>query len=300
MNWLLLLKKSPQGFSVADMENTLERVALGGALLENQMLAQELALAHERIDRDAQQLGQLQLSLLPPSLPPIAGLEIATSYQPSGRAGGDLYDFFPLDASNHDETDTPGDAGRWCMLIGDASGHGLAASLVMAIVQAVLRAHPRRMDSPASLLTYANQHLCQKRMGGFFTAFLGVYEPLARRLTYANAGHPAPVVRRASDGSLRSLEAALGYPLGIDEEASFQEAIVQLGPGDTILLYTDGITEARNPQQDQFERENLTRILREPTTGPTDVVARIRSAVTTHEHGQSALDDQTLVAARVL
>jgi sigma-B regulation protein RsbU (phosphoserine phosphatase) len=296
---LLLLKKSPQHFTLADMENALERVALGGALLENQMLAGELALAHERIDHDAQQLGQLQLALLPPSLPPIAGLEIATSYQPSGRVGGDLYDFFPLE-SLRDVTEMSGDAGRWCMLIGDASGHGLAAALVMAIVQAVLHAHPPRMDSPASLLTHANRHLCDKRIGGFFTAFVGVYEPSARRLTFANAGHPAPLVRRASDGSLRSLDAALGYPLGIDDDASFQEAIVQLEPGDTILLYTDGITEARNRQQDQFERVSVTRILREPTSRPVDVVEQIRVAVQKHEQGRTALDDQTLVAARVL
>src|SRR5271157_5929281 len=97
MTWGIALKKPPQQFTASELEEAVERVALVGALLENQMLASELARANEQIDRDARRVGELQRALLPASLPRIAGLEIAASYAPLGRAGGDLYDLFPLD-----------------------------------------------------------------------------------------------------------------------------------------------------------------------------------------------------------
>ena len=197
-------KDARSGSPSSDLVNALERVALGGALMENQMLAADLARANEQIDREARQVGELAARVAPASVPQIAGLEIATSYEPTGRAGGDSYDFFPLD---HDRADATAAPARWCMLIGDASGHGLAAAVVMAIVQAVLHAHPAGVAGPATLLMHANRQLCDKQLGGFFTAFLGVYEPASRRLTYANAGHPPPLLKRASDGSIRALDA---------------------------------------------------------------------------------------------
>src|SRR5580765_6168607 len=129
-------------------------------------------LPHWQIDREAEQVGELQRALLPASLPRIAGLEIAASYEPTGRAGGDLYDFFPLD----EQHDDPIDAGLWCIFIGDTAGHGLRAAVVIAIVQAVLHAHPARIAKPASLLMHANRQLCRKKLGGFVTGFLGIYE----------------------------------------------------------------------------------------------------------------------------
>ena len=105
MTWVILLEKPPEQFTVLELETAVERVALVGFLLANQILAEELAQANERIDRDARQVGELQRALLPATLPQIAGLEIAVSYEPSGRAGGDLYDFFPLDEPDNDDAD---------------------------------------------------------------------------------------------------------------------------------------------------------------------------------------------------
>jgi sigma-B regulation protein RsbU (phosphoserine phosphatase) len=299
MMWAIVLKRPPERFAEADLEEAVESGTLIGALLENQSLAGELARAHEKIDRDARQVGDLQRALLPASPPRIVGLEVASSYEPSGRAGGDLYDFFPLDEPDRDPLAAAAAPTRWCALMGDASGHGLAAAVVMAIVQGVLHAHPAGIDRPAALLAHANRHLCARPIGGFLTAFLGVYEPASRRLTYANAGHPAPLLKRSSDGSIQSLDAAVSYPLGIDGTESFQEATVQLQRGDTVLLYTDGITESRTGPDDLFGRERLTRVMRESCGGPAGLIDRLRAAVAAHEHGQPAPDDQTLVAARV-
>ena len=299
LNWVFLLRKTPQRFTGADLVDALERVALGGALMENQMLAADLARANEQIDREARQVGSLQRALLPASVPQVAGLEIATSYEPTGRAGGDAYDVFRL---GEDRAAAAGPAaGRWCMLIGDASGHGLAAAVVMAIVQAVLHAHPAGVAGPATLLMHANRQLCDKQLGGFFTAFLGIYEPASRRLTYANAGHPPPLLKRAPDGPIRALDNVGSYPLGIDDAEKFEEATVALERGDSLLLYTDGITEAGNATGHQFSQERLTRAFGNcGGDGPAEVIDRLRTAVRAHQQGQPVLDDQTLVLARAL
>jgi serine phosphatase RsbU (regulator of sigma subunit) len=288
MNWVLLLRKAPQQFTVVDVENALERVALSTALLENQMLAADLRRANERIDSEARQVGELQRALLPASLPQIAGLEVATSYEPRGRAGGDLYDFFELDR------------GRWCLFIGDAAGHGLAAAVVMAIVQAVLHAHPDRVAGPATLLTHANRQLCNKQIGGFFTAFLGVYEPVSHRLTYANAGHPPPLLKRAVDGSIAALDAVHSYPLGIDDTETFEESNIELSQSDSVVLYTDGITETRSSTGEMFSQDKLMRAFGDGRHGPAEVIDRLRAAARAHQQDKPATDDQTLVAALVL
>ena len=299
VTWVIQLKRSPEQFTVSDLEETVERMALVGALLENQMLADELARAHEQIDRDARRVGELQRALLPASQPRIAGLEIAASYEPLGRAGGDLYDFFPLNERQDDRGDVCTTPSRWCVFIGDIEGHGLAAALVMAIVQAVLHVHPAGIATPAGLLMYGNRQLCSSRIGGLVTAFLGIYEPASRRLTYARAGHPPPLLRRAADGAVRALDAVGSYPLGIDASETFTEAAVQLERGDTLLLYTDGITEARGLAEVLFGVDRLTRVFRDGGDRPAELIDRLREAVRAHVNGEAAEDDQTLVAARV-
>lgn len=297
MNWSLLLKRAPERFDVSDLENAVERAALVGALLENQFLESNLERVNQQIDREARQLGELQRALLPSGLPRFAGLEVAANYRPSGRAGGDLYDLFPLEGQNNGHHEQ---RSRWCVFIGDTAGHGLPAALFMVMVQAVLRAHPARIARPATLLRHANRQLCGKPLGGFVTAFLGVYEPGQRRLIYANAGHPPPLLKHAADGSIQTLDEVASYPLGINESESFEEAAMQLKPADMVLLYTDGIVEARNKNGDEFERDRLMRVFREAADRPAGLVHLLSHAVRKHEQGQSPRDDQTLVAAWVL
>ena len=227
-------------------------------------------------------------------------MEIAASYEPLGRAGGDLYDFFPLDDRQDGRADTTATPSRWCVFIGDVEGHGLAAAVVMAIVQTVLHVHPAGIATPAGLLMYGNRQLCSSRIGGLVTAFLGIYEPASRRLTYASAGHPPPLLRRAADGTISALDGVGSYPLGIDASETFQEASVELVRGDILLLYTDGITDARRTAADLFGVDRLTRVLRDGGDRPAELIDRLREAVRAHMHSETAEDDQTIVAARVL
>ncbi len=119
-------------------------------------------------------------------------------------------------------------------------------------------------------------------------------------LTYARAGHPPPLLRRAADGSIGALDAVGSCPLGIDESETFQEAAAQLERDDALLLYTDGITEAQGTTEDLFGVDRLTRAFRNGGDRPADLIDRLREAVRAHERGEAAGDDQTLVAARVL
>jgi sigma-B regulation protein RsbU (phosphoserine phosphatase) len=230
-------------------------------------------------------------------LPRFAGLEFAANYRPAGRAGGDLYDLFPLEDQHNGHDQQPS---RWCVFIGDTTGHGLPAALSMVMLQATLRAHPARIARPATLLRHANRQLCGKPLGAFATAFLGVYEPGQRRLIYANAGHPPPLLKHASDGSIHTLDEVASYPLGINESETFEEAALQLEPADMVLLYTDGIIEARNKNGDEFGRDRLMRALREAGDRPAGLVHLLSHAVRKHEQGQSPRDDQTLVAVWAL
>jgi sigma-B regulation protein RsbU (phosphoserine phosphatase) len=303
INWVLLAKKAPQRFTISNLEAAVERVALVEALLHNQILAAELSRAHEQIDSEARQLGELQRALLPAgaSLPSTAGLETAASYEPSGRAGGDIYDFFPLSDDSDLDHEHHTRPVSWCIFIGDTAGHGLAASVVMAIVQAVLRARPAGVATAAALLTHANRQLCSRNIGGFVTAFLGVYHPEARRLSYTNAGHPPPLHRRSAGTRIETLNAVASYPLGIDAAETFEEATVQLARDDTLLLYTDGIIEATGKaRQDQFGISRLTSTLRDAPDRPAEVVDCVQQAVRSHHGGQAPKDDETLVAMRIL
>jgi sigma-B regulation protein RsbU (phosphoserine phosphatase) len=199
-----------------------------------------------------------------------------------------LYDFFPLD--------NPALPRRWCVFIGDASGHGLAAAMVMAMVQSILHAHPPHINGPADLLAHVNRHLCRKEIRGFVTAFLGIYEPSTRRLKYACAGHPPPLVRASVDGSVSRLDAVASCPLGIDADGTLAEAAVRIRPGDTLLLYTDGITEARDLSNEMFSEDRLQAALHECSKRPTSLIEHLESVVGAFRQGRSPMDDQTLVA----
>jgi sigma-B regulation protein RsbU (phosphoserine phosphatase) len=289
MTWVLLLKRHPKRFNNEELEHAVLRTAIIGSLLESKALATELARANARIDVDTRQVGELQRSLLPQPLPQIPGLSIAASYEPCGRAGGDLYDIFSLDhgAASHS---------RWCLLIADASGHGLAAAVVIAMVQSILHAHPPQVTGPADLLVHVNRHICRKKIGGFVTAFLGIYEPATRRLTYASAGHPPPLLKGRMDGRMSRLDAVGSCPLGIDSEATSAEATVRLHAGDTLLLYTDGITETRNSRGEMFCEERLQQALDDYRGGPEVVIDRLKKLVIRFRQERASLDDQTLLA----
>jgi len=295
LNWAILLSREPEHFDIDDLEETILRANLIGGMTKNTVITQELRAAHARIQREVEQIASIQRSLLPDPLPTIDGMRIAASYRTSEKAGGDYYDFFPMRRSADGRPDP---AGRWGVMIADASGHGPSAAVVMAMLHAILHAFPEVDHEPAPILQHANRHLCEKRIEGtFVTAFYGVYDPATRTLTYARAGHNPPVLKNGRE--LRRLDHVGGIPLGIDPATTFDVGSVELRPGQTVLFYTDGVTEAMNLEEDMFGLEGVERALETCTGDAECTINSINAALDAHQRDVALRDDQTLVAMQL-
>jgi sigma-B regulation protein RsbU (phosphoserine phosphatase) len=296
VNWIILLHPDPTHFTLEDLEELILRANLVGAITKGLKTAEELAAANRRIAREIEQIARIQKTLLPDRLPDIPGLAVAAHFDTFDRAGGDLYDVATLSSNGH-----PDD--RWVVLIADASGHGPAAATVCAMLNSILHAYPRNPRGPAEVLRYVNRHLCDKRIErSFVTAFLAFYDPRTRDFTYTRAGHNPPLLlspvenRDASRRVDRYLDGAAGLPLGIDGDAQFVEDSVRLEPGQLMLMYTDGITDARSPAGDLFGVEGIERALAHCTGGPDRAVHCITTALAAHQGTWRPSDDQTLLA----
>jgi PAS domain S-box-containing protein len=204
-----------------------------------QLAADRAALAIERVrlfERQQTIAEELQRSLLPQTLPPVPGLAMAARYFAGGagtRVGGDWYDTIPL----------PG--GRVAVVIGDVAGRGIAAASTMGQLRSALRAYALDGASPASVLERLNRFLLSLSWDSMATALVLVIEPATGRLTYANAGHPPPLIMDG-DGVAISLKGSLSVPLGALDVAGYEEGTAILEPGATLVLYTDGLVEQRD------------------------------------------------------
>jgi sigma-B regulation protein RsbU (phosphoserine phosphatase) len=251
-------------------------------------LERERAAAQERLERDVRIAGEVQKRLFPPADPEIPGLECHGVCGPALGVAGDYFDFLRL----------PG--GRYGIAVGDVAGKGLPAALLMASLQGALRSLASRSADGglAGLVgTLSAQIHSLTADYRFATFFWGVFDEKRRALDYVNAGHNPPMLLRGS-GSIERLRIG-GPPLGILGQASYASSSVTLAPGDLLLIYTDGVTEAANGASDQFGDERLERVLRDSSTeSVAGVCASVLAAVTAFEDGQPQNDDITLVAAR--
>ncbi len=290
LNWSIGMSREPDYFTPNHLEESVVRATLVGSLLGSLHVTRELNNAHAQIEAELDRMARIQRSLLPDPIPIIPGVDLAASYETFGQVGGDLYDFISLKK----------DATQWCMFIGDASGHGPSAAVVAAMVQATLHDCAGNSAGPGDLLQMLNRRLCEKRIeGSFVTAFMGFYDASTRKLRYASAGHPAPLVPSFAGRQTRFLDAAGGLPLGIIESASFDETAIELFPGQTLLLYTDGISEARSPDGTMFDAEGIERSLHDYSDDAIGAINRLRRSLSAHQLGRRPNDDQTAVAIHV-
>ena len=303
VSWVILLSDQPRYFTAEKLEQQLLHTNLLGAIVKGLRTSQQLEAANLRIAREIEQIARIQRTLLPAELPQIPGLTIAAHYETFDRAGGDLYDFAFMEG---DPATTEDD--RWAMLIADASGHGPAAATVCAIVHSILHAYPREPGGPAELLRHVNEHLCAKRIeSSFVTAFLAFYRPATRELVCARAGHNPPLLISAcdsNDGSRRCVQRVLdeanGLPLGIDADAPFTEQRLTLATGQMLVLYTDGITEARDAAGEEFGPEGVGRALAGCPRGAGEAVNRLIKALENFQGQTDASDDRTIVVVEMV
>lgn len=289
LNWGTAYRREPEGFSPTDIEDFLTRGNLVGGMVKSLVYARQVEELNRKLAGQLEEIALIQRSLLPDKLPEIPGLSLATSYLTSNEAGGDYYDFFKMGE------------GRWGTLIADVSGHGAGAATVVAMLHAILHDYPSPHDGPAAMLAHANRQLVAKRFeNNFVTAFFGMFDERLRSFTYANAGHNRPQ-HRARDGEVRSLDGAASLPMGILEDPGYEQATIPLARGDTLVLYTDGITEAfsPSPQREMFGLGRLAGALRDCGGEPPCVVESIHESLYEHTRSRERADDQTIVALRV-
>lgn len=293
-NWLIVMHRAPSGFGVADLEELNLRVNLVGALINNMHMGRRLRQAHDLIQHEVDRIAMIQRHLLPQQLPHIANASLAVSYETFDRAGGDLYDIRPVGP------DAPLDATQpWSLLIADASGHGPAAAVMAAMFDAIIGTFPTYPLGPAEVLSHVNNHLCRKRIGtSFVTAFLAFYDPAEHSLTYTSAGHNPPLLKSAH-GEAVSLDEAGHLPLGIDPGEVYQQHTMLLAPQQTLLLYTDGVSEAFNPRGELLGMSRLKRLTEACHGDPQCLIDTLLQAVREHEGGAKPHDDRTLLALQV-
>ncbi|MFO0903362.1 MAG: PP2C family protein-serine/threonine phosphatase [Pirellulales bacterium] len=291
LNMVLLLQQAPNAFDVDQLPEIVWRSNLFGQATNNLVIKGELERAYRSLDREMRAVGDIQLALLPTELPAIPSLDLAAHYQPAAWAGGDYYDLFPL----------PG--GQWGIFMADVSGHGTPAAVLMAVTHCLAHTLPGPMMPSDQVLDRLNQQLARRYArltDTFVTAFYGTFDPVTRELRYSVAGHPPPLVKRCREGSLLRLEASRGMPLGLFEEAQYETATAQLEVGDQLLIYTDGITEALNPQGALFGVERLERELGNCSLQAKSLLESIIGAVDQFAAGRPPDDDRTLLVARVV
>jgi sigma-B regulation protein RsbU (phosphoserine phosphatase) len=290
LNWTLMFRRDARGFTVDELEQNVLTANLFGAMTRNLVSLEQINRLNEQLRRQFEEVARVQRSLLPKSIPEIPGLRIAASYMPSQQAGGDYYDFFEL----------PG--GRLGVMIADVSGHGPAAATVMAMLHAIIHAYPGDAGkaTPGEIVAFVNRQLTSANMDGTFaTAIVARFDPATRELRYACAGHPPArqVLPSAAGPLVRPLDGEATLPLGIVDELHAPEHHITLEPGQNIVLYTDGITEAFNARREIFGVEGLDQTLEQapPAAGPQAVIDTIRAALLGHTGRHARDDDQTLV-----
>lgn len=201
------------------------------------------ARTRERIEQELRIARIIQQTLLPQELPQLDGWQLGAYYQPARAVGGDFYDFITFED------------GRLGMVIGDVTDKGVPAALVMATTRSILRSSAQRGDSPGEVLERANNLLfpdIPPKM--FVTCLYAILDPHTGHLWYANAGHDLPYL--SHDGSASELRAT-GMPLGLMPDMHYEEKEVRMAAGDTLLLYSDGLVEAHNPERDMFSFPRL-------------------------------------------
>jgi sigma-B regulation protein RsbU (phosphoserine phosphatase) len=273
-------------FSEHDMELLTVVSSATGLRLRNLALAEEAA-ERRRFEQEVAIARRIQVALLPAQNPEVAGLEIHGGNIPSRGVSGDYYQVIERPATN-----------ELAVIVADVSGKGIGASLLTGYVDALVNAYLGEDMEPAEIFNKVSPQMNAKTpVESFATAFLGILAVDTGHLRYASAGHDPTIVVR-SDGETELLMPT-GMPLGLMPEAEYTANEVTLHAGDSIVMYTDGITEAANPEQEEFGRERLVdACLQNHTQSPAELANSISVVVDAFVEGVPYHDDRTLVIVR--
>jgi sigma-B regulation protein RsbU (phosphoserine phosphatase) len=250
--------------------------------VQNARLFQQVRHEREQMTRDALEARTIQQALLPRSSPFIPGFAVSGLCVPAGAVGGDWYDFIPLQD------------GCWGLALADVSGKGTAAALLMAATRGVLRSLAEASCTPSEVLQKLNQLLVEDLPPArFVTMVYAVLDPAKRTLTLASAGHLQPLLIHGQEA--RFLQTDAGLPLGL-ALGEYSEAEIPLAPGCRVVFYSDGITEAANPDEEEYGQLRLKEHLLQPGTSGESLLADVRSFA----NGRGLHDDATVITVKML
>lgn len=268
-----------------DLEITLDKA------IREAVERKQAAHDHDRLQglgRELELARGIQEALVPQVFPQHERLSVFGTMIPAAQVGGDLFDCFMLD--DH----------RLAFTIGDVSGKGIAAALFMAVSRTVLRVAATKGLSPRECLTEAHQFLHGERRATshFVTCFYGILDLATGQLDYSRAGHNPPYLVRGNE--VQTLDAASGLPLGMLRRVNYDTATAQMAAGDTLLLFTDGITEAMNPRLEEYGEERLIALLsaRASSLSVEELVGLVTQEATAYAEGAPASDDMTVLSVR--
>ncbi len=264
-------------------------------IVENDRLQREAA-EQERMKQELEVARRIQSSFLPDCCPDVPGWEIAAIWRSAREVGGDFYDFFSLPRGTRQGTDEPGPMG---IVIADVADKGVPAALFMALSRTLMRTAALGGRGPGAVVAQANNLiLADARSELFVTLFYLILEPNSGAVTFVNAGHMPPLLVAAADGSIVELRTQ-GMAMGILPNVEFEERRTLLEAGDTIILYTDGVTDAWDGEKQMFGRERLARIaMAERKLPATELARTIDEQVQAFAGAAAQYDDFTLLVVR--
>lgn len=242
----------------------------------------------QRLESELELSQVVQRALLPQRIPEIRGVELAAFSRPSEIIGGDYFDFFEF------RDGTQG------LVIADVSGHGVSAGMLMSSLQTAIRTMAPETDSPAEVLERLNRfYIHNIHFTTFVTIFLACFDPATLTLSYVNAGHNPPAVRRKSDSTITWLKPT-APAIGLAEDFHPKMESISFAEGDSLLLYTDGVTEVLNISNEMFGQERLAELVQQYADRPApDLLQGVRHALSTFGGNQPLADDVTMVALKV-
>ena len=248
------------------------------------------AEARERINAELRIARDIQTSMLPRIFPPFPGrteFDIYAMMEPAKEVGGDLYDFFLVDET------------RLCVLVGDVSGKGVPAALFMALSKTLLKSEAMRGYPAGEILARVNNLLCPDNHECMFvTVFCVILNTQTGEMECCNAGHNPPLLC-ANDGAVEYLDTPTGFVVGFQENLQFQSRTFRLSPGEMLFLYTDGVTEAENPNQELFSPERfISSVSALRHLDVREIIEGVRHDIALHARNQHQSDDITMLALK--
>jgi serine phosphatase RsbU (regulator of sigma subunit) len=292
---LLNIANEPIGIINIDTQNPLAQfksddvdimVAVAGQAALTYESARLLASHIQKQKQDAEMeiARNVQRALLPDAMPDVKGYEFFASYEAAQAVGGDYYDVVELPD------------GRVGLAFGDVAGKGVPASLVMSRLSSAVRNIVEYVSEPAEAVRRINNHMCAKAVEGRFVTFvLTILDPKTHTISVVNAGHMSPLLRRADGRTEEFDEDSVGVPIGVIDDFEFQQVEAKLEPGDSVVIYTDGVSEAMNPDGELYGLERLRSFVSAASSAAGELGPAIREDVKLHAAGRPQNDDITLM-----